>query len=231
VSDVFLGGRFGPGAVALDIGRASRRATVIAVVLFGLLTAASGYAAADATDTGTRVVGLVFAALFAIPLILAVIGIRNLTRPRGIVFDQRGVHCGQGRVWTTVDWSQISAVGIGFEAPPHVPSAPTSLDAAVSGFLVDKITQAVKLEDRRKIALEIYPRDPAGMEAYKDLLPYRRSGPAPRSELPPVRWRVPLPPVGSGTSLVDEGVGTFAPYLWLGWFQRPWSGSLLGTRT
>jgi hypothetical protein len=226
VSDLVGGAPLQPDAVVLDLGRASRRSIVVAVVLLALLTAGGVYAAADTDDHATRVVGIVIATFFGGALWSALRVFRVMAQARTVAFDRSGVHYGQGGGWTTLPWDRLAAVGVGYELPPSQPNVATSVDAAISGFVLDKVTEATKI-DRRSVALELYPRDPADVDRHRALARYRKEGAGPRPDLPPVRWRLLLPPVGSGVGTIERGVTTFAPHVWLGWFQRPWSGSLI----
>jgi hypothetical protein len=113
------------------------------------------------------------------------------------------------------------------EQPPDLPSLPLSVQGAIRDYVGDKIKSAVKLDGKRSIAVEIFPVDPAAAARHAILTRYRREQPAPAAGLPPVRWRLPLPPVVGVARGVERGVRTFQEQRWLGWFARPWTGGLV----
>ena len=122
-------------------------------------------------------------------LALFLLDARAFFTPSFVVFSDEGVHYSRVATSATVPWSEIAAVGIGFEQPPNAPRIPTSITDAVSGFLSAKALEAMGVEDIRKVALEIYPVDPAVMARHKVLARLRREYESPRVDLPPVRWR------------------------------------------
>jgi len=87
---------FSSAAIKVDIGRASIFAVVLAVVLFGLLTAGSVYAALDTQETMVTVIGLFFAAFFGLMLLMSLLVLPKAFQPRGFVFDADGIHHWQG---------------------------------------------------------------------------------------------------------------------------------------
>ncbi len=220
--------QLGAEAVKVNFGRASAFAAILTLVLLGLFVTGFVYAAVQATDTATAAIGSVFAALFSIPLLMVSVGLRSFFQPRGLAFDTQGVHYWHGNTWGLLPWQEIAAVGIGYEQPPKTPSVPTSVEGAVSDFVADKVKDAIKLDDKRKVALEIYPTNPQSGKHHPGLIRYWREYPAPIPGLAPARWRLPLPPVVVVAHGVSKGVKTFQPHLWIGWFTRPWTGGLFG---
>jgi hypothetical protein len=107
-----------------------------------------------------------------------------------------------------------------------VPSLPLSVQDALKDYVADKIKDAVKLDNKRRVALEIFPVDPAAVERHTLLTRYRREQQPPATGLPGVRWRLVLPPVMGVARGVERGVRTFQAQRWLGWFARPWTGGL-----
>ena len=91
----------------------------------------------------------------------------------------------------------------------------------IEDAISDKLADAV-IDRRRRLAVEIFPIDPAAVAEQAILARYRREGPAPRPGLPQVRWRVPMAPFGRLAARLEEGVKTFQPARWIGWFARPW---------
>jgi hypothetical protein len=218
--------RFGPGAVTVDIGRASIVSVGVGTVLLALLTAACVYAVIDADETAVAVVGSVFAVLFGLLLLFLLVSLPKVLQPRGLVFDGAGLRTWHGSAWDLVTWAEIAAVGIGYEQPPDVPKLPTSLLDAAGGVIEDKLKQALKFDDKRKVALEIFPVDPRAFQQHPSLVRYRKTGPVPHPALPPERWRVGLPPALGVAKATEHGARTFAAPRWLGWFARPWTGGL-----
>jgi hypothetical protein len=227
--------RFGPGAVTVDIGRASTVSVGVGAVLLALLTAASVYAVIDADETAVAVVGSVFAVLFGLMFLFLLVSLPKVLQPRGLVFDGAGLHTWHGSAWDLVTWAEIAALGIGYEQPPDVPKLPTSLLDAAGGVVEDKLKQALKFDDKRKVALEIFPVDARCFERHPSLVRYRKSGPVPTLAQPdtvalpallPERWRVGLPPALGVAKATEHGARTFATPRWLGWFARPWTGGL-----
>lgn len=224
-----LAHRLEPTAVRVNLRAASMGSLLFTVLGFGALTAGGIYAALDAPDTATRVVGIVFAVLFSIPLwMVALLLAKGILQPHGIAFDRRGVHYWRGDSVGLVAWEDVTAVGIGYEQPPHLPSVPTSIDGAIKDFLADKIKDTVRLKDLRKVALEIYPRAEELATGHPDLMRYWRTYPAQFDGLPAARWRLPLPPLTGVARTVSRALHTYQPQRSIGWFKRPWSGGLFG---
>jgi hypothetical protein len=221
--------RLEPDSIRVNLRGASVSSLVMSIFAFGALTAGCVYAAVDAQDTGTRVIGIVFAVLFSIPVWLVGLLLANgILQPNGIAFDSRGVHYWRGNSAGLVAWEDIAAVGVGYEQPPHLPNIPTSIDGAIKDFLADKIKDTVRLKDLRKVALEIYPRTEEISSQHPDLTRYWRPYPAQFEGLLPVRWRLPLPPLTGVARTVSRALRTYQPARSVGWFKRPWSGGLFG---
>jgi len=215
------------GSVRVNIGRASVVAVVVGVLLLAGLTAAGAYAAVDAAETGVRVIGWVFAGLFGAVLLFFLAAVPKLLRPRGLEFDPGGVRFWYGDERVALAWPEVAAIGIGYEQPPDVPNLPLSVQDAIKDYVADKVKDAVKLDGKRSVAVEIFPADPAAVGRYPILARYKREQPPPYAGLPPVRWRVPLPPVVGVARGIERGVRTFQGQRWLGWFARPWTGGLV----
>jgi hypothetical protein len=107
-------------------------------------------------------------------------------------------------------------VGIGYEQPPSLPAL------TVEDYLKEKIADAVKLDGKRRFAVEIFPAHPGVVDRYPMMQKYRREQPAPFAGLPAVRWRLVIPPMAGAAHDIGAGVQAFQPKLWLGWFARPW---------
>jgi hypothetical protein len=221
------GARLSADSVKVDIGRASIIAIVMAVVVLGGLAAAGVYAALDTQDSKERVIGFGVAVLFATPLVLMLVVLPKLLQPRGLVFDADGVRYWRGSTWLLLAWHEVAAVGIGYEQPPDLPSLNLSLEDAVKGYVTDKLKDAMKIDGKRRIAVEIFPADPQAVQRHPILARYRREQQPPVAGLPSVRWRLPLPPVLGVARSVERGMQTFQQQRWLGWFARTWSGGLI----
>jgi hypothetical protein len=188
---------------------------MIWVPVFSLLSAASVKAAIDGKDEATTTIGYAFAAFFALPALLTLLNLKKLLRSRGLAFDARGVHYWEGDSWAHFDWKEVAGVGIGFEEPPKVPTI------RPGQILANKLLDAAKVERRRHISVEIFPKDPKIIERQVILSRYRRALDAPAAQLPSVRCRFPLPGATQLAPLVNQGVERFQRELWLGWFARP----------
>jgi hypothetical protein len=214
----------------VNIGRASAIAVVMALVLFSAMGAGGVYAALDSTETAVRVIGYTIAAVCALLLLLFLIAMPRLLKRRGLEFDADGVRFWYGDESVALPWPEVAAVGIGYEQPPHVPNLPLSVQDAIKDYVADKVKDAVKLDGKRSIAVEIFPVDPAATQRHRILAGYRREQAPPVAGLPPARWRLPLPPVVGVARGVERGVRTFQGQRWLGWFARPWTGGLVRPR-
>jgi hypothetical protein len=139
----------------------------------------------------------------------------------GFVFDRRALHYWQGPERGALGWHEIAAIGIGFESPPDVPSlSPADL---ISKVTVDKL-----IKDRRKMALEIFPR--TAWERAPALQVFRRSLESPWPDVSGERWQIPLGRRPGLPGRITRAAQQFAPGLWRGWFRRPWTGALFSRR-
>jgi hypothetical protein len=115
-----------------------------------------------------------------------------------------------------VRWDEISATAIGFESPPHIPSV--SIEGVVKDAILDSL-----IKDRRRMALEIFPIDPAVMAAHGLLAEYRVDDAS-------VHWRIPLIQVPGVVKTAARAAQAFQPDRWRGYFQRPWTGGVFRFR-
>src|SRR5262245_28201213 len=102
----------------MDLKRANVITLLIGSALCLMLSAAGIYAALDAQDTATRVVGYCIAGLFALPLLMMAFSLPKLLQPRGLIFDEHGILYWQGDSRLLLPWPELAAVGIGYEQPP-----------------------------------------------------------------------------------------------------------------
>ena len=143
----------------INLGRVRTLRAIAFTILFLALVAGFVYAAVTASDTATRVIGIVLAVLAGIPLLLVLLSLPRLTRPSVLRFDDRGIAYSYDGASTVVPWTDISAVGIAFEIPVDIPS----ID--LSGILADKLVYDVlKVNKSRKISLETFPPESATAE-------------------------------------------------------------------
>ena len=191
-----------------------------------MLTGGAVYTAVTTTDTAVRVIGSVIGAMFGLILVAFVVATPRLLRRRGLEFDGQGLHFWYGDGRALLTWPEVAAVGIGYEQPPDTPGLPLSVQDAIKDYVADRVKDAVKLDGKRSIAVEIFPADPAAVQRHAILARYRREQAPPYQGLPVVRWRLPLPPVVGVARGVERGVRTFQAQRWLGWFARPWSGGM-----
>lgn len=203
-----------PSAVKVDLGRGSAVALLILLPVWAAMSAGAIYTVVTAEETMVAIIGSFFALFFAIPLLFALINLKKLLAPRGLVFDARGVHYWQGGTWAWLPWEAVAAIGIGYDQPPELPAL------TLQDYVKDKLLDAM-IDRRRRIAVEIFPIDPRAIAQQPLLARYRREGAAPAPGLPQVLWRLPLPPLGSLAVSVARGVQSFQPQRWLGWFERP----------
>ncbi|MBO0871040.1 MAG: hypothetical protein J2P15_21015 [Micromonosporaceae bacterium] len=222
------GPSYGPPApVSVGLGRSNTSMTLLVLAALGTLVGVSGYGGFHSTGSA-RILGYGFAALFAVPLVMMLVGLPRLLRPRYLVFEPRGMRIVAGRVQVAIGWEELHALGLGYEqAPEKEQVIPTSVDDVqdrVAEYLSGKVSEALQVSDARRIALEIFPTHPQAVERYPLLRPYWHQQAPPYPGLPWQRWRFPLPPVVSIGEAVGAGVWAFQPRRWLGWFPRPWSG-------
>jgi hypothetical protein len=201
--------------VKVDLKRASVITLFIGATLCTLLAAGGVYAALGATDTATRVVGFCVAGLFTLPLLMMAFSVKRLLQPHGLEFSERGILYWQGDSKLLLPWPELAAVGIGYEQPPELPSI------TVEDYLKGKLADAMKLDSKRRFAIEIFPH-PGVAERYPPMAKFRREQAPPVNGLPALRWRIVIPPMAGAARDIGAGVQAFQPRAWLGWFARPW---------
>lgn len=149
-----------------------------------------------------RVMSGLCTALFGGIFLLLLVNARAMTRSQGLIVDRNGISLFQGDAVTPIGWEGIVGIGIGYKVSP-APRAAGNLIRTREGF-----------------ALEIYStgRPPS------DLSPRFRSvaEAPPYPHLPPIRYRMMLPPFDDVPGRVAQAVQTFAPHLWIGEYQREW---------
>jgi hypothetical protein len=213
-----------PDAIVVDVRRGRIVGMVLAVAVFGGLAAFFVWAAvAYRDDSTTRIAGWIVAAICLIPIVRLIVVRKRLLVSMGLAFDRRGLHYWIGGERGLLGWPQVAAVGIGYEAPPHIPSI--SLEETAAEFLADHI-----MKDRRRVALEIFPADPGLVAGTPALLPYRVAAEAPWPDVSGERWRILLPPQPGLPRTIAGAAQQVAPRHWRGWFRRPWTGGLVRVR-
>jgi hypothetical protein len=179
----------------------------IALLLFGVII--------PNPDWRVDAVASFFIVCCLVPIIRAIRLVRPMLVPMGFAFDQRGLHYWRGSERGLFAWSEIAAIGIGYESPPQVPPLTPSL--LVARFTVDKV-----VKDRHWVALEIFPRTDGVWDRAPALQPYRWALEAPWPDVSAERWLIPLPPRPGLPRRIQRGAERFAPQVWRGWFRRPW---------
>jgi len=146
----------------------------------------------------------------------------RLTRASVLRFDDNGIAYSYDGASTVVPWTDISAVGIAFEIPVDIPSI------NLSGILADKLVDDVlKVNKSRKISLEIFPTLRETLDQHPVLANFRQNLRPPTDGLGTGIWRMTFPSPRLARR-VARGPQKYAPQLYLGWYRRPWSGSILG---
>jgi hypothetical protein len=221
-------GQAAPPPVRVGLGRSN---AVVTFCVLGFLLLVVGTAAKGAvTSTGSaRVLGAGIALVFAVPLVMMLRALPKFLGRRYVALDAIGLRIEHGKEQVVVPWSEVYAVGLGYEqAPAEKQRLPTSVDdlkGVVKDYTVDKVSEALHVSGKRRIVLEIMPARPDdAAQRYPKLKPYWKHQPPPFAGLPPQQWSFPLPPVVSIAHEIERGVRTFQPQRWLGWYPRPWSG-------
>jgi hypothetical protein len=218
----------GASPVKVGLGRSNVVAVVALLAFLGAIVFFTGRGAFQMPNNESKVLNGGLAVLFAVPLVMLLRNLPRFLRPRYIVVDQVGLAIEAGKERVLVPWSELIAVGIGYQLPEaEKAKMPKSLDdvkAEVSGFLADRAEEALQVSGNRRLVLEIFPGPPDSATRYPRLKPFWKAMPPPYQGLPDWGWRFPLPPVTSIAQQIADGVHQRAPRHWLGWFARPWSG-------
>jgi hypothetical protein len=217
------------GQVRVGLGRSNASVVVLVLAFLLVMVGVGGYGGWTSTQVSARVIGFGVAVLFMVPLVMLVVRLPRLLRPRWVVLDASGLRIQHGREEVVVPWPEIVAFGLGYQVPPAkrltVPLSSDDVKDMAQEYLAGRVREALQVSDARRIALEIYPWHPAAERHYRRLAPYWKRDVPPVAGLPDFLWRFPLPPVVSIGQAVERGARVVAPQRWLGWFARPWSGS------
>jgi hypothetical protein len=220
-------GQAAPTPVRVGLGRSNAVVTFCVLVFLCLVVGAAAKGALTSTGSA-RVLGAGIALVFTVPLVMLLRALPRFLGRRYVVLDVAGLHIQHGKEEVVVPWSEVYAVGLGYEqAAEERKSVPTSMDdlkGIVKDYTVDKVSEALQVSGKRRIALEIMPVRPDTAKRYPKLQPYWKHQPPPWAGLPPEQWRFPLPPVVSIAEEIERGIRTFQPQRFLGWYPRPWSG-------
>lgn len=174
-------------------------------------------------DWRVDAVAACFIAFCLVPIVRTIRLVRPMLVPMGFAFDRRGLHYWRGSERGSFAWSEIAAIGIGYEAQPELP--PVTPAQLVGRFTVNKI-----IKDRQWVALEIFPRTGEALDRAPALQPYRWTLEAPWPDVSAERWLIPLPPRPGLPGQIQRGAERFAPQVWRGWFRRPWRSFLRHAR-
>lgn len=165
----------------------------------------------------TRVISIVLILGCLVPLVALALRWRELLVPTGFVFDRRGLHYWRGSEQGLLEWSEIAAVGLGYEAPPE----------RISGLPARKLEHRIAdkiVKDRRRITLDIFPKSAEAWDRAPALQGFRQSLDAPWPDVSGERWLILLPSRPGLHLRIRRGAERFAPDVWRGWFRRPWGG-------
>jgi len=220
-----------PVPAKIGLGRSNVVLAIGMLAFFTVAVVICVRGALDAENTESSILVWFFAALFAGPLVMVVIGLPRMLAPRYVLVNPAGLGIQHGRRTVMVAWPDIAAYGIGYAiAEAERPKMPTSLDQAKE-MVADRITaatmEALQISAKRQIALEIFPAAPHLVDRYPKLRPYWKPQPPPPpgmppSALPPMRWRFGLPPVVSISEQIAGALYAWSPPRWTGWIGRPW---------
>ena len=216
----------GPAPVRVGLGRSNVVVALAVLGFLGWIVWAGGHGAYTADSTSARVLGYGIAALFAVPLVMMLRALPRFLSPRQVIVDAESLRIQHGREQVVLPWSELAAVGIGYQRAPDEPAPmPTTEDEAkeaVQDFLSERAHEALQVSGKRRIALEIFPVRPEAVDAFPRLKPYWQRQP-PAAGLPALWWRFPLPPVDSIARQIATGIQATRPDRWVGWQPRDWS--------
>jgi hypothetical protein len=189
--------------VVLDLGSGLAGVLLLTVVGLALGGGALGYvldpgvfAADGRADATTKIIAACLAALsFALSGCALVRAPKVVGRRRALAFDARGVWRSDAGRSGVIPWQDLAAVG-----------------------LADGRTQrrSYRLLDNLPVitALELYWN--AATSEHSEVAKFRVDAPPLRPDLPPVRYRFPVPGSARFTGPAERAVRRFAPELWLG---------------
>ncbi|NUR73541.1 MAG: hypothetical protein HOU81_22200 [Hamadaea sp.] len=215
-------------SVKVGLGRSNVVLALGMVVFLGWITFVAVKGSIQEPDAP---LGYVIGGIFGLVLIFLLIKLPVFLRGRSLEFDAAGLRFWHGSRHVLIRWDDVVAVGIAYEQAPqdakpklHIPSSvQDEVKGRVADFLNDQAHEVLQISGKRRIALEIYPRQLAAIEAYPKLRPYWQTLAPPEGGLPPAGWRLPLPPVVTIAQAVGRGAETYQPHRWLGWYARAWS--------
>jgi hypothetical protein len=220
----------GPAPVTIGLGRANRVVTVC-LLLFLVAVVGGGISGGLRSEGSSRVLAFGIAGLFGIPLVMMLFVLPRFFAQRNLVVDQGGVGLQHGKVTVRIAWPDILACGIGYAMAQRQPvTVPTSLEQAqdrVKERIADAAMQAVQVSGEAQLYLEIYPVAPHLLERYPKLRSFVKPQPQPAMmNLPPVRWRLHLPPTIPIAERIAGVLYAWSPQRWAGYLPRPWDGSI-----
>lgn len=150
-----------------------------------------------------RFVAWLCAAVLVAPLLLVPLA-RGRRQEHGLVFDQQGLWWFEGANHSLIEWRDLRGLGVSYRLMPPgqtgVKSAPQRSDRRL------ELYSEISLDNR-------YPRLRA------------LTAPPPYHHLPSVRYCLPLPPSDEVLEQIVAGTRAYAPTLWLGASETPWSKS------
>lgn len=168
-------------------------------------------------DWLTRAIAVVLILGCLVPLIALALRWRSLLVPTGFVFDRRGLYYWRGSEQGLLEWSEIAAIGLGYEAPPE------RLGVLPARKLEHRIADKI-VKDRRRVTLDIFPRTAEAWDRAPALQSFRHTLDAPWPDVSGERWLILLPARPGLPLRIRRAAERFAPDVWRGWFRRPWGG-------
>jgi hypothetical protein len=210
--------------VKVSLGRSNVVITLAVLAFLCWIVWAGAHGGWTATETSARVIGYGVALLFAVPLVMLLFALPRFLSPRAVTVDAHGIAISHGRERVAMAWTDLHAVGIGYERiQGEVQKLPTSADEvkeAIKEYVVDEASEALHISAKRRIVLELYPVRPDAPARFPRLKPYWKRLPPPAAGLSDWAWRFPLPPVMSIARQIDDAIRLFAPRHRIGWFPR-----------
>jgi hypothetical protein len=214
------------GVARIGLGRSNASVALLVLAFLAIVVVVSARGGWTSSDASARITGFGIAGAFAVPLVLMLVKLPRLLRPRYVVIDLTGLHIEHGRESVVIPWPEIVAFGIGYGVAPTEPmKVPTSEDDVkdmAKEYLAGQAREVLQISDKRRLALEIYPIHPAAEDRYPRLRPYWKRDAPPVRGLPDFLWRFPLPPVVPIGQAIERAARMVVPQRWLGWVPRRW---------
>lgn len=217
------------GSVRVGLGRSNLTVVAAMIVFLGGIAGVAIYGSIKDPDAP---LGFYIGGLFGLVLLYFLTKLPTFLKPRAFEFAPDGFRFWHGSDNEFVPWTEVAALGVGYEARPDDPEPGFRVPGSVEDEVKDRVKryatehamELLHVSDKRRIALEIYPMGSELLAKHPRLKPYVKQlsppgSPAQQSSA----WRLPLPPVVSIAQEVGRGAEAYAPTRWLGWYARRWS--------